>query len=618
RRIGASESRAVSLDEATHVIAEAIRSSSAEEYVAVLDLQPGRSISRIYRQLLAQLPHGSYVLGPVVEDATLAMCARMSGTDEHSLGYDLENARTIVSFGAPLFDGWGTPGRMMRLAEGRRKKGQPTIHQIETRQSRTALQADSWIPIKPGSEGQFALGLAHVLVQERLCNVGRVRALAPDFSGHGADSFESLLARFTPEHVSFVTGVSVDRIQSVARSIAANAPTIVLGAGDPAGGPMHREDDFAIASLNFLLGSVGQRGGIVARRTALAAEESDWLPVSRLNEIPDHSIRVLLLDSAESGHAIPWSLVERKLADEKALVVSFSPYVAGLSRHAEIIIPSPAFLESWQDLPTPSHAPVASLGLSAPFLNPRPESVEPLEALKKIASALGVTIEAQASAYPDLLKARVQALYESGTGSVFTPSDRKTIPLKEMGSAEALWGALAEGGCWIGDTTNPSGPSRFTFFERSGITPQQINALANGGAESGLAHAPDSAVALMPFGWRGAAGSAQVSPLMSKLYQESGLRMLSNHALINPETGKARGIKENETATVETPAGLFQVIVRFDASVMPDVLHVAIGPDGATINSGNTGDASDLLSMCLAEDGRSWRVTAARVSSRTV
>ncbi len=346
-------------------------------------------------------------------------------------------------------------------------------------------------------------------------------------------------------------------------------------------------------------------------------EESEGLPVRRLNEIPDHSVRVLLLDSAESGHAIPWSLVERKLADEKAMVVSFSPYTAGLSRHAEIIIPSPAFLESWQDAPTPSHAPVVSLGLSAPLLTPPPESVEPLEAVRKIASALGVPIDAQATSYPDLLKARVQALYVSGTGSVYTPSDKKTIPLKELGSAEAFWGALAEGGCWIGDTANLSGPSRFTFFQRSGITPQQINALANGGGLSVLPQAPDSPLALMPFGWRGTAGSAQVSPLMSKLYQESGLRMLSNHALINPETGKARGIRENEPATVEIRGGLFQVFVRYDASVMPDVLHVAVGPDGATINSGNTGDASDLLSMCLAEDGRSWRVTAARVSSRT-
>ena len=32
-----------------------------------------------------------------------------------ALGYDLENAQTIVSFGAPLLDGWGAPGRFTRL-----------------------------------------------------------------------------------------------------------------------------------------------------------------------------------------------------------------------------------------------------------------------------------------------------------------------------------------------------------------------------------------------------------------------------------------------------------------------------------------------------------------------
>jgi len=58
--------------------------------------------------------------------------------------------------------------------------------------------------------------------------------------------------------------------------------------------------------------------------------------------------------------------------------------------------------------------------------------------------------------------------------------------------------------------------------------------------------------------------------------------------------------------------------VCYDASVMPNVLHLAIGPDGTALNSGKQGDGPELLSMCLSDDGRCWRVAQAQVSKTTV
>ncbi len=612
RKSGAAESRPITLDEATHAIADAIKSASAGESVALLDQRPGRIVSLCYRRFFAHLPHGLYLRGPMVEDGTLSMCASMLGIHGAPLGFDLENARTIVSFGAPLFDGWGTPGRMLKVAEGRRKNGRPSIFQVETRQSRTALQADTWIPIKPGTEGIFALGLAHCLVRERQCDVSRL--------GSAASDFRDVLTHFGPERVAAITGVCVERISSVARTMAMETPTVVLGAGDPAGGPLRPEDNFAITSLNFLLECVGQKGGIVARRnrSAGADYEPETVPARQIQDVPNRSIRVLLLDGAESGHALPWSLIERKLADEKSLVVSFSPYLAGLAHHAEIIIPGPAFLESWQDVPAPSHSAVETFSLSAPLLAPPPGATEPLEIAKKIASALGVTLDGEGISFPDYLKAHVQRLYSSGSGSIFTPSDRRTTPLKELDSSEKFWEALAAGACWVDDKANPAPLPNSSSLASSGMTAHQLINLAEGQDRQELAPGVGISLSVMPFGWRGAAGSGQVSPLMSKVYQESGLRSISGLALINPETGKALGLSENEMATVATQAGSLQVLVRYDASVMPDVLHVAVGPDGAAINSGKTGDPSELLSMCLAEDGRSWRVArATQVTRRT-
>lgn len=615
QKFGTAESRPITPEEAAGIIAAAIGSAPPGESVAVLDQQPGRIVSLQYRRLCALISNGVYLRAPMVEDATLAACASMLGLPGASVGFDLENARTIVSFGAPLFDGWGTPGRMMRLAEGRRKTGRPAVLQIETRQSRTALQADSWVPVKPGTEGTLALGLAHVLVSERLSDAKRLRAIAPDFQRTDSTSFTEALAPFTPDEVSPATGVSADRIRAIARTMAAESPTLVLGAGDPAGGPLRPEENFAIASLNFLLGSAGSRGGIVARRESndLRGGEPALPPARHIQDMPDRSIRVLILDGAESGNALPWALIERKLADEKALVVSFSPYSAGLSRHAEIIVPSPASLESLQDVPTPFHSPVETFSLSVPLWTPPQGPEEPVEMVRKIAAALGVAMEIRESA--DQLKARALAIHSAGKGSIFTPSDKRTTPVKDLDSPEKLWTALSEGGCWTGDPSAPAPPSHLSFFGQDGITAERLRSVLR---QPVRLSAGRTSLALMPFGLRGAAGSGQLSPLMSKVYQESGLRSLSCQALVNPATGKSLGMTENEATTVETPAGSLRVLVHFDPSVMPDVLHVAVGPDAAAIGSQGPGDESMVFSACLAEDGRSWRVADARMNKRTV
>jgi anaerobic selenocysteine-containing dehydrogenase len=607
RNSGATGFTTLTVEEATATILNTIKSASAGEAIALLDQRPERHLSHAYRRLLTHIPRAIYIRGPRVEDATLSMSASILGVDETGLGFDLENARTIVNFGAPLFDGWGTPGRMMQLAETRRKTGQPAIFHIETRQSRSALQADSWISPKPATEGALALGLAHQLVQEETNG-------APSHPSIDRE-FVRVLSHFPPEKVSSITGVSVERIRSLAHIMASDTPTLVLGAGNPAGGPLRAEESFAIASLNLLLGSIGRNGGIIARRKPLVPKDTS--PASftdtQIQDVPDKSIRVLLLDAAESGHAIPWSLIERKLADQNALVVSFSPYRAGLSRHAEIILPSPTFLESWQDVPAPFDSSVNTFALSAPLLTPPRGTVEPLDVLGRLAAAFGGALDAERSSPADLLKEYVQTVHASGRGSVFTPDDRRNTPVREMTSPDTLWAALVGGGCWVDTADTHPLPSPITSLWSAGLTPERLMGLAEGQAEAATAQAGGSSLTLMPYGWRGAAGSGQLSPVMSKLYQESGLRSISSHAFVNPDTGKERSMHDNAMATVQTRACSFQALVHFDLSVMPGVLHLAIGPDVSALNAGTAGDASALLSMCLSEDGRCWRATQATV-----
>ena len=152
----------------------AFAKACSEGPVVVIDGWPGRAASQVLENF-AKSRRGEYrvVLSP--ETRALLPYERWSGAPATSLGYDLENAQTIVSFGAPLLDGWGTPGRFARLwAERAAGSTDPRLRliQVEASLSRTAARAWQWVPVHPGSEAALAAGLARVLLEERLVRAG--------------------------------------------------------------------------------------------------------------------------------------------------------------------------------------------------------------------------------------------------------------------------------------------------------------------------------------------------------------------------------------------------------------------------------------------------------------
>ena len=72
----------------------------------IIDGYPGRAASSMLQDF-AQKRNGDYRVVFGAETRSLSPYASWSGVPASSLGYDLENAQTVVSFGAPLLDGWG-------------------------------------------------------------------------------------------------------------------------------------------------------------------------------------------------------------------------------------------------------------------------------------------------------------------------------------------------------------------------------------------------------------------------------------------------------------------------------------------------------------------------------
>ncbi len=579
--------RGVELDPLLNELAGLIKGPSGG--VAVLDRQPGRSVSGAYRHFLARFPRGFY-LTPAAHDQDV-FAAYRSMFQEGPFGVDLERTATIMSFGAPLLEMWGDAGKLLT------KRGKnPEVIQAETRRSRTAMRASLWLPIKPGSEASLALGLAHVMIKE-----GRSDARALRRAADGPE-YAALVDRFTPDAVSEITGLSSQTIKDTARRLSNRTPALAIGGGDPAAGPLPEEAEMAIAGLNFLLGSVGAGGGVVSRKSLFVTNDLPE-PISRLEEIPDGSIRLLILDGAESGYALPWHLLERKLDRESAAVVSLSPYFSGMARHADYIVPAPAAYESLTDLPDPFSSPVATFTLSSRLIPPVAPALEPAEFIRRLAVAAGLGDESIPADGAEIRR-RADAIFAARRGSVRSFADGRITALQSISSPDEFWNLLNEGGSWRDEEDALAPPARFSFLGSSREIRRRLEAAL---------HPPSPAsgsLLLLPFA-DGECGSGQVSPVLTKLYRESGLRGSARTALLNPVTANACGCSTGRSATLATERGVMEVEIREDRGVMPGTIQMPVTPDVAAFDPAAGLMAGEVLEVCGEGEGHTWRTTTA-------
>ena len=130
--------------------------------------------------------------------------------------------------------------------------------QVEPRMSQTGANADEWVPVRPGTEGVLALGMAHVIINSQLRP-----AAASGAPGRLIDGWSAGLPAYTPEEVERRTGVAAARLQRLAQEFAGNAPAIAIIGCGPLAHTNAMFNALAVNALNALVGSVGVPGGIL-------------------------------------------------------------------------------------------------------------------------------------------------------------------------------------------------------------------------------------------------------------------------------------------------------------------------------------------------------------------
>jgi thiosulfate reductase/polysulfide reductase chain A len=175
--------------------------------------------------------------------------------------YDLPRTNYILSFGASILESYKPLSRSLRMW-GKIRRERPNrakVVVIDPRYSVTALRADQWLPINPGTDGALALALANVIISENLYDADFIRDWTVGF-----DEYRELVLRdYDPERTAAITDIPADTIRQVAREFALTKPAIAWRGRGATSWPGGSYAGYAIFCLNALAGSIDIPGGVI-------------------------------------------------------------------------------------------------------------------------------------------------------------------------------------------------------------------------------------------------------------------------------------------------------------------------------------------------------------------
>jgi anaerobic selenocysteine-containing dehydrogenase len=573
----------------------------AHTVAAILDSDRG-TVPQLFSRFLKAYGSPNFIRTASVDDTYELVLNLMQGTSG-SVGYDLERANFILSFGSGLIEGWGSPVRVIQAHSKWRSgkvRDRAKVIQLEPRLSNTAAKADNWYPIQPGTEGALALGLAHVIIKESLYEAEFIQNYTfgfedwSDVSGQTYMGFKRLvLTEYSPEAVSRITGVSASKIAELARAFAtADRPLAVWGRGKgTASGSLN--ECMAVHALNALVGNINQPGGVSMRPematqpwpevvqdgTALAGSNMprvDGAGTSRYpftKYLPDRwpqvmnggkagAIKALLVQGADPYFTTLDSASVARAFDHIPFVVSFSSYLDETAYHADLILPNHHYLERWEDMPTPVglHKPI--LGLLKPVVSPQFDTRHVGDVLMTIAKSLGGSV-ADAFRWED---------YESVLKE--TMGD-KWDTLKEVGYAEEPDYTPPAG------FATPSGKLEFyvSAFDQAGMKiARDVEYLPHYEPVKPEGDAAAYPLILIPTELMRLADSAVGNPpFCTKTLEENELQGNDLFVEINPKTAAEYGLSEGRRAMLATPKGKAKVLVNFSEGIMPGIIGIPKG-----------------------------------------
>ncbi len=286
---------------------------------------------------------------------------------------DLDRTDYLMILGANPYASNGSlctapdfPGRIEAI---RARGGKVVV--VDPRRSRTADEADEWLPIRPGADALFLMAIVNVLFADGLANPGPAVARRLE----GLAELEVLASAFTPELVEAAVGIDAATTRRMARELAAATTATVYGRIGITTTEFGTTASWLIDAINILTGNLDRPGGAmfampVAGGPSTKGASGTGKPFqigrghTRVKGLPEimgeYPAAALADEILEAGDGQVRSLItvagnpvlstpnsqrlDEALADLE-FMVSVDIYLNETTRHADVILPSPSQLQ---------------------------------------------------------------------------------------------------------------------------------------------------------------------------------------------------------------------------------------------------------------------------------
>jgi anaerobic selenocysteine-containing dehydrogenase len=493
----------ISWDEALSEVAtrlQELRKAEEPHLFAILNGQEG-GLAQTLLKTFCESYGTPNLIDTVQPNVTRLALDLMQGIRDR-VSFDLRNAEYLLAFGSDFLDGEMSPVYMARsYAELRQRRDgkRAKIVYVGQRFSNTGARADTWVPVRVGTEAALALAVAYVLIREELYDREFV-----ENSTHGFEDwvdaggvkhlgFKSLVMdQYRPDDVSAITGTPLDTIIALAKEFGQTRPALAIPGKTCLQSHNPAYTAMAIHSLNALVGGIEAQGGVLVDDVIpfkpvpevladgvaskgrgmtridvpppglfpLADQRPELVPVNILGGIP-YVPKVMVLYHSNPLKSPTLGPLYRSALERVPFVVSICTFPNESAEAADLILPDHLFLEKWSDVIAAPIDGVPVVGIAQPVVEPVHNSMAAEDFLLVLAQRMGGSVS-QALPWSDFksfVSYSVKGIHDAAAGSLFASADQESYvrELARRGWAAAppssfdqFWDQLLEKGGWWG------------------------------------------------------------------------------------------------------------------------------------------------------------------------
>ena len=527
---------------------------------------------------------GSHITQEPLEQTTLRKAIFDVFGEENIPHFDIENSDYILSFGTDFLSTWISPVQYSHgygeFRQGKDKRG--FLVQVDSRFSMTGANSDEWIYVNPGTEGLLALSIAQVIISEGLSNNDVINKLTNNDKKYLDNFAPSQIASTISDPSQNIEDV-ISKITQIARDFANSENPLAIGGGSSAA---HTNGLFNLRNiylLNYLVGSVNNKGGIILNpdpaikknTPPIISSFNDWTKI--VEDINNGDIQILLVHGADPWYGLPDSAgFKQALVGENngyantSLIVSFATIMDDISRMSDLILPSHHFLEDW-GINTPDPAPGHQvIGFQQPVVRPYFENRGEHLGTKSFPNILlsiskdpnlNLKLDFEGDTYLDIIKSEAKEIYNSGRGTV------GVTPTSNFSNFESFWNSALQHGFWEDLTYKPKKSPNIPVFDNNLIEKPSFSEIQ--GAQ----------FYLIPFASNSLGDGISKSslPWLQNLPDPISTAVWRTWVEINATVAKNMNIKEGDIVMITSEYGSIEAIAFPNPATPPAILSIPLG-----------------------------------------